>query len=461
MAKINQTMNNTLSSDLAIRPEFLGFQTLLSPFVQHTATQRLMMHASESAQAVVLNEGEFPRIATGYEEMVGSYEFSTCRLDQDIVVRKIIPKFNPINLQAVAEEIPSWIIVYMGMTDHKIHSMEVCRYTFLHEGFGYYNQLLGFDNDLLFEGSYIPKGTKLTTSPSHKGHMWSMGLNANTIYLTMWGVTEDAFIVSKSFARKGRNLAIKKLKLNSGLDEVPLNLYGTDGKHKCFPSIGETVRDDGVLIALRKINKSTFVADMTPSSLRTIEQLHDQPHRAPIGSKVIDVDVYINSSALKKMKEGDHVIYEQFVNLLESHKYQQDAILKAYRELCEKENIQCAPEFNTAVFNAATLSNCRDFVPKDVKLLDGREPVEFITVEITFAYTRDITVGSKLAGRDGSKGVVSAIWEDEDMPVDEYGVRADLVMTPASVINRMNPSQMYEQFWNRVALQVIRNCKQR
>ena len=45
------------------------------------------------------------------------------------------------------------------------------------------------------------------------------------------------------------------------------------------------------------------------------------------------------------------------------------------------------------------------------------------------------------------------------MPVDDNGIRADIIMTPASIINRMNPSQMLEQFWNRVGVQVIRNLK--
>lgn len=57
------------------------------------------------------------------------------------------------------------------------------------------------------------------------------------------------------------------------------------------------------------------------------------------------------------------------------------------------------------------------------------------------------------------KGVVSAIWEDENMPVDDNGIRADIIMTPASMVNRMNPAQAYEQFWNRVGVQVMRNIR--
>lgn len=37
------------------------------------------------------------------------------------------------------------------------------------------------------------------------------------------------------------------------------------------------------------------------------------------------------------------------------------------------------------------------------------------------------------------------------MPIDEEGVRADIVISPESVFNRMNPGQMYEQFYNRAA----------
>ena len=57
------------------------------------------------------------------------------------------------------------------------------------------------------------------------------------------------------------------------------------------------------------------------------------------------------------------------------------------------------------------------------------------------------------------KGVVSAIWEDENMPVDDHGVRADIIMTPPSMVNRMNPAQAMEQFWNRAAYQVMCNVR--
>ena len=48
-----------------------------------------------------------------------------------------------------------------------------------------------------------------------------------------------------------------------------------------------------------------------------------------------------------------------------------------------------------------------------------------------------------------TKGVTSIIWPDDHMPVDEQGIRADIIQAPQSVFNRMNKGQLYEQFFNR------------
>lgn len=47
--------------------------------------------------------------------------------------------------------------------------------------------------------------------------------------------------------------------------------------------------------------------------------------------------------------------------------------------------------------------------------------------------------------------MISKIIPDDRMPVDEYGVRAEIIGDPISVFNRMNPGQWYEQYINRIA----------
>lgn len=55
--------------------------------------------------------------------------------------------------------------------------------------------------------------------------------------------------------------------------------------------------------------------------------------------------------------------------------------------------------------------------------------------------------------------MVSAIWKDEDMPTDDYGIRADIIMNSSAVFNRMNTSQWTEQDVNRTDYFVINHMK--
>jgi len=401
--KIKQTMQTALNSDLTVRPEFLGLQTLLSPFAAHSSAQRLTMFSSHSAQSLVIEGSEQPRCMTGYESIFGQYEFSKCRVTQDMVIRKVIPKFNPSAFKDTAiNNIPSWTVIYTG-EDGMVHCMDVNTYTLLHDGFGYLNKMLCLQEERLHPGNFIPKGTRLTTSPSHDGASWKMGTNANVIYLGEWSATEDACAISRSLAEKGTNLAILQTKLSIGVDDIPLNKYGDSTNYKCFPNIGEQVNPDGILIGLRPNNESTFVSDMLPSRLTEAELIHDELHRAPPGSTVIDVDVYINKPVMDKIKDRDDSIYKQFLDIQKAHEYYYNSVLDAYKELCTKdgENLPWSPEFNTLVVKCACLSSNKKFVSKYIKLFDARDPVEFITVVITYAYRRKITLGSKLSDRCG------------------------------------------------------------
>ena len=55
-------------------------------------------------------------------------------------------------------------------------------------------------------------------------------------------------------------------------------------------------------------------------------------------------------------------------------------------------------------------------------------------------------VGDKLAGRHGNKGVVSRIVPVEDMPYLEDGTPIDVIISPLSVISRMNLGQLFETY---------------
>jgi len=64
--------------------------------------------------------------------------------------------------------------------------------------------------------------------------------------------------------------------------------------------------------------------------------------------------------------------------------------------------------------------------------------------KVYIAKKRKITVGDKMAGRHGNKGIVAKIVRREDMPFLEDGTPVDIVLNPLGVPSRMNLGQIYE-----------------
>ena len=65
-------------------------------------------------------------------------------------------------------------------------------------------------------------------------------------------------------------------------------------------------------------------------------------------------------------------------------------------------------------------------------------------IKIYVAEMRKVSVGDKLAGRYGNKGVVARILPVEDMPFTEDGTPVDVVLNPMGVPSRMNLGQLFE-----------------
>ena len=65
-------------------------------------------------------------------------------------------------------------------------------------------------------------------------------------------------------------------------------------------------------------------------------------------------------------------------------------------------------------------------------------------VRCYIAKKRKITVGDKMAGRHGNKGVISRVLPEEDMPFMEDGTPLDIVLNPQGIPSRMNIGQVLE-----------------
>ncbi|MCX6807065.1 MAG: DNA-directed RNA polymerase subunit beta [Candidatus Berkelbacteria bacterium] len=65
-------------------------------------------------------------------------------------------------------------------------------------------------------------------------------------------------------------------------------------------------------------------------------------------------------------------------------------------------------------------------------------------IEISVAQLRKVTIGDKLAGRHGNKGVIAKILPEEDMPFLPDGRPVDIILNPLGVVARMNLGQIFE-----------------
>jgi DNA-directed RNA polymerase subunit beta len=101
-------------------------------------------------------------------------------------------------------------------------------------------------------------------------------------------------------------------------------------------------------------------------------------------------------------------------------------ILERYRNQCEF----CRQEFEQKVNR---FDKGDDLPPGVIKM-----------VKVYVAMKRKLSVGDKMAGRHGNKGVVSRILPQEDLPYFEDGTPVDMVLNPLGVPSRMNVGQVLE-----------------
>ncbi|DAA96039.1 TPA: DNA-directed RNA polymerase subunit beta [Candidatus Gastranaerophilales bacterium HUM_9] len=85
----------------------------------------------------------------------------------------------------------------------------------------------------------------------------------------------------------------------------------------------------------------------------------------------------------------------------------------------------------------------------DVKVFDREKGDELppganTVIRVYIAQRRKVSVGDKLSGRHGNKGIVSRILPKEDMPFLPDGTPVDIVLNPLGVPSRMNVGQTYE-----------------
>lgn len=390
-----------------LHPELLGVNAT-NPWMKNDSSSRMQMFAGHISQAQVIKGATPRRCFTGVEPEFGKYTFSK-RFPVNASVIKIIDKYRPKVGQGRIKENPTTFVFYENAESpmREIEVMVLERHHVLHQHFGFKYK---FNSDVvtrLTSGANFPAGTIVADSPNvdSQGN-YCYGIEANIAYCSIPGVIEDGIIVSESFIDKITAKGFESRVESWGKNYYPLNLYGDENNYKPFPDIGERIRDDGLLFALRKYDDLLGPVEMTPKALMEPDYTHDRLIYAVPNGKVIDINVHHNDSGKYPptpvgMEAQTQKYYSATVEFY-------NEVLSFYRELKKKrrDDLRISPEFHRLLVEATGYvhDNNRVRISKTYR----RNPLDDWRVEVTFEYDVVPNVGYKLSGQHGNGSKLSS-----------------------------------------------------
>ncbi|MCR4281370.1 MAG: DNA-directed RNA polymerase subunit beta, partial [Candidatus Kaiserbacteria bacterium] len=241
-------------------------------------------------------------------------------------------------------------------------------------------------------GEHVKKGALLADTSTSDGGQLAIGQNVRVAFLPWYGANyEDAIVISEKLAKEARFTSIHMEEFVSVVRDTKL---GPEITTHDIPNVSEfklrNLDEDGVVrIGAEVRSGDILVGKVTPKGETQLTPEERLLH-AIFGEKAKDV-----KDTSLRMEGG-----------------------KRGRVIGVK------------VFSRETGDNLESGVIK--------------RVHIEVAQLRTISVGDKLAGRHGNKGVISRVLPEEDMPFDAQGNPVDIILTPLGVPSRMNLGQILE-----------------
>jgi len=241
-------------------------------------------------------------------------------------------------------------------------------------------------------GDMIKKGDIIADGPSTDNGELALGRNILVGFMTWEGYNfEDAILISEKLVKEGAFTSIHIEEYECEARETKL---GPEEITRDIPNVGEDV--------LKNLNENGIIR---------------------IGAEVTSDDILVGKVTPKGEKEL--TAEERLLRAIFGEKAREvrDTSLKV-------------PHGESGIV-------------VDVKVFsrengDELKPQTNKTVRVYVAVKRQISVGDKMAGRHGNKGVVSRILPEEDMPFMEDGTPLEIVLNPLGVPSRMNIGQVLE-----------------
>ena len=457
--------------ELLIGQELIGTGTDLVPAANGISGARLGMEGTHLPQSTQIVGCEIPAIMTGAELEYSKSTFAIVAA-HDCVVSKIIERY-PAHNSSNGEPLERAIFVQImedNILTNRYDVIVIPKYCRNHQYFGF-DYVLTEDGKRIRQYKPIYKGTVLADTAANINGVFCAGLNLNTAIVSSTDGIEDAIVISESAAKKMMSYGYKTYDISIGGGDIPLLPYGTAENPRMHPDVGERVRDDGILMATRKYDPLLAPVEMSMSALMNICSHYDRAINAVPGAEVIDVRVFRGSDdndgkpadmtqeMCNRHAEATEYYYEQIRNFYIELKYEQRHGRGAGGKLeftpYATQLIEQAIAMNPTVFNKYERSNDKKTRFNKVCKQFGYEVLIDYRVEVTIRYEIPLDEASKVTDLNAGKGIVAVIRPDEDMYVDDFGNRADIVVAANAVPRRTILARPFTQYINAARRDVV------
>jgi len=466
----------------------------LIPFLEHDDASRALMGANMQRQAVPLICPKKPFVGTGMEKEVAKSSGAAIITERSGTVKYVSADEIIVasNEQDFADE-ESW--VENAVQVYQLKKFNRSSYsTWIHQ------------RPIVKVGDKVCKGDFLTDGTSLEDRELALGSNLTVAFMPWRGYNfEDAIVLSQRLVADD---VLTSVSIDEYSVEARDTKLGPEEITKDIPNVSEkdlaSLDEHGVIkIGSRVVPNDILVGKVTLKGdvqyspeeklLRAIfgeksREVRDTSLRVPPGVEgtVVDVKMFSRSGARKDKRYKEDA--ERKVAKLEKSLSRQIALLnnETHKKLASVLDGQTAvgktsktllvkklfieKQLLEAELDVVLGLKCKDAsIAKVVerivsayetklKILQSvtEEKVALIkksdelpsgvikVIKVYIASKRPISVGDKIAGRHGNKGVVSNILPREDMPYLDDGTSVDIVLNPLGVPSRMNVGQILE-----------------
>ena len=371
----------------------------LNPFIATVSSPRAQMFSSHAGQKLVVADGTERFIQTGMEIEFAKYTFSV-KMPVDGTILKTIDRYSRTIDQDSIKMNPQTVVIYEDDKTKEIGIFSIPTYCSYHQHFGFEYKAKPAINNIV-KGAKIAKDTIFLDSPAvcDKGN-YKYGIELNMAFMSHPSVSEDGIMISRDVLPRFAFKTYETRVVEWGSKRFPINLYGTPENFKAFPDIGDMVRDDGMLMALRTYESTLAPVEQSIYDIMEVDHIFDKAtYVMGPGGKIVDIKVYTADPTIDdEATEMDRQIIKYQKATTDFHQ----KIVNEYRRFKKERGdaLTITPMFHRQVVESLAYIGEDNETPRIQKLY-RKAPIDDFRIEFVIEYTNIPKDGFKFTDTHG------------------------------------------------------------